>query len=91
MWQTILESLQNFWNWLMDLLAKIGHDAINWILSLLPLDFLQKIEDSTSAVGWALQLANAWVPLDIVFSYVLVFVVFIVAWLAAKILLKLIP
>lgn len=87
----ILDALKAFGNWMLDLLIGFGQDIIVLILDLLPTDANGTVSSGWSVIESTLIVANAWVPLDFAIGLCPVFLVFVLGFLMAKIVIKLIP
>jgi hypothetical protein len=91
MWEMIKSAMQAFWNWLVTELFTFGDKAIQWILSCLPVDANGAVTSGWNTISFAIQAANAWVPIDLVINLTFIFVTFVITHLALKVVVKLIP
>lgn len=91
MWTAILEALQAAWDWLVGLLVGFGQYVISQIIGLLPTSVVADVQSQSSTLGFALSAANAWVPIDYAVTLVTAYCVFVVSFLAVKVIVKLIP
>lgn len=91
MWDIILDAIKNALNWFLDTLLGFGNYVLALVLDLLPTDANGAVTGAWSYVQTTLLVANAWVPLDFAISLCLIYVTFVLAFLGAKILIKLIP
>lgn len=91
MWQAVLDALQAAWDWIVGLLIGLGQSVIGMVMGLMPQSVQDGLASQTSVVGFALSATNAWVPLDYAVTLASMYIVFVVSFLAVKILIKLIP
>lgn len=84
---SVYNALLNAFNWVISAVRSIGDSAILWIMGLLPAD----PGGPASVVLFGLDCANAWAPLSEIIGFSSIALTFVVSFLAAKILLKLIP
>lgn len=91
MWQAILDALKLVWDWFSDLLVSFGQMAITQIIALLPGSAIDTLNQKSSVIGFALSAANAWAPIDVAVTLAGSYIVFVLGFLAVKVIIKLIP
>lgn len=87
----IFNALKAFGNWFVELLLSFGQGVIALVIDLLPTDANGTVSSGWSVIESGLLVANAWVPLDLAISLASVYVVFVMAFLSTKVLVKMIP
>lgn len=87
----ILNALKAFGLWILDLLIGFGQAVIVLIIDLLPTEANGQVSSGWSVIESTLIIANAWVPLDFAIGLCPVFLVFVLGFLGAKVVIKLIP
>lgn len=88
MFESILNAVKDAFSWLMTQISSLGNYCFEYILSFVP---PTANLTPSGTVGFALDAANQWVPIDLAISLLIGYVGFVVAFLAVKVIVKMIP
>lgn len=82
------QALIDFFMWFLGWLCDLVRPLIEYLIGLMPDDWVTQIDQNLASFAIYGGAINEWVALDWAFSLLAVWVVFMVVFLAVKILLK---